>query len=219
MQHPPAIIGVGRNYAAHADELGYERPVAPVLFYKNPAAIIGNGDAIVLPSIGEDRELGVDYEGELAVVIGQDCCDVPESAAMDVISHYRVANDVSQRWWQWEGSGGQFCRGKSFDTFCPLSEPIEAAHVSDPQSLTIRTLLNDKVVQDSTTARMLFPIPELVSEISRDTTLLQGTIILTGTPAGVGAAQDPPRFLRPGDRVTIEIATVGSLSNPVVAKG
>lgn len=216
MKYPPAILGIGRNYAAHADELGNDRPQAPLLFHKNPASVIGNGDPIVIPEICSVPDHGVDYEGELAVVIGKNCRDVPESSALEVVSHYCVANDVSHRWWQWEGSGGQFCRGKSFDSFCPLGEPVDASVVGDPQNLRIRTTLNETVMQDSTTAHMLFPVKVLVAELSRGTTLLQGTVILTGTPGGVGAGQDPPRFLRAGDRVTVEIEKIGSLSNSVI---
>jgi len=219
MQDPPAIIGIGRNYAAHAEELGHDRPSAPIVFFKNPASVIGDGEAIVIPHAEHQQPQGVDYEGELALEIARDCRDVTEDDALDLIANYRVANDVSHRWWQREGSGGQYCRGKSFDTFCPLGAPVAASRVSDPQSLRIMTRLNGEVVQDATTAQMLFPIRELVAELSRDMTLKAGTIILTGTPAGVGAAQDPPRFLRPGDTISVEIESIGSLSNPVVAKG
>ena len=216
MKHPPAILGIGRNYAAHANELGNATPDAPLVFFKNPASVIANGEPIVIPEVCDVPDYGVDYEGELGVLIGTTCRDVPESSALEVVSHYCVANDVSHRWWQWEGSGGQFCRGKSFDTFCPLSDPVDASIVGDPQSLSIITKVNDEIVQDSTTANMLFPVHVLVAELSRGTTLLAGTLILTGTPSGVGAAQDPPRFLRAGDEVTVEIERVGVLRNPVI---
>lgn len=216
MKYPPAILGIGRNYSAHAEELGNARPEAPIVFYKNPASVIASGEPIVIPEICGVPDHGVDYEGELGVIIGTMCHDVPASSALDVISHYCVANDVSHRWWQWEGSGGQFSRGKSFDTFCPLSEPVDATMVGDPQSLSIVTRLNNEIVQDSSTANMLFPVRELVAELSRGTTLLPGTVILTGTPSGVGAAQDPPRFLRGGDEIAVEIEKVGSLFNPVI---
>ena len=216
MKHPPAILGIGRNYAAHANELGNATPDAPLVFFKNPASVIANGEPIVIPEVCDVPDYGVDYEGELGVLIGTTCRDVPESSALEVVSHYCVANDVSHRWWEWEGSGGQFCRGKSFDTFCPLSDPVDASIVGDPQSLSIITKVNDEIVQDSTTANMLFPVHVLVAELSRGTTLLAGTVILTGTPSGVGAAQDPPRFLRAGDEVTVEIERVGVLRNPVI---
>ena len=216
MKHPPAILGIGRNYAAHANELGNATPDAPLVFFKNPASVIANGEPIVIPEVCDVPDYGVDYEGELGVLIGTTCRDVPKASALEVVSHYCVANDVSHRWWQWEGSGGQFCRGKSFDTFCPLSDPVDASIVGDPQSLSIVTKVNDEIVQDSTTANMLFPVHVLVAELSRGTTLLAGTVILTGTPSGVGAAQDPPRFLRAGDEVTVEIERVGVLRNPVI---
>lgn len=216
MKYPPAILGIGRNYAAHAKELGNATPDAPLVFFKNPASVIANGEPIVIPQVCNVPDYGVDYEGELGVLIGTTCRDVPESSALEVVSQYCVANDVSHRWWQWEGSGGQFCRGKSFDTFCPLSDPVDASIVGDPQSLSIVTKVNGEIVQDSTTANMLFPVHVLVAELSRGTTLLAGTLILTGTPSGVGAAQDPPRFLRAGDEVTVEIERVGVLRNPVI---
>ena len=216
MVRPPAIIGIGRNYAKHAAELGNERPDAPLVFHKNPAAVIANGDSIIIPQICAVPDHGVDYEGELAVFIGSDCRDVSKSEALTVVSHYATANDVSHRWWQWEGSGGQFCRGKSFDTFCPIGEPVPASTISDPGNLSITTYLNGDVVQDSNTSQMLFSVQDLISELSRGTTLLKGTVILTGTPAGVGAAQDPPRFLKDGDVVEVSITGLESLRNSVI---
>jgi 2-keto-4-pentenoate hydratase/2-oxohepta-3-ene-1,7-dioic acid hydratase in catechol pathway len=215
VNRPPAIIGIGRNYAKHAEELGSTRPEHPLIFFKNPASVIGDGDPIVIPSICAVPEHGVDYEGELAAIIGEDCKDVLRAEGLAAISHYAVANDVSHRWWQWEGSGGQFCRGKGFDSFCPMSEPVAAELVGDPQELRITTRLNGATVQDASTSEMLFPIADLVAELSRGTTLLKGTVILTGTPAGVGAAQDPPRFLVAGDTIEVEIDRVGVLRNPV----
>ena len=133
-----------------------------------------------------------------------------------MVSHYGTANDISHRWWQWEGSGGQFCRGKSFDTFCPLGQPVPASEIPDPANLAITTHLNGQLVQDSSTSQMLFSVPDLISDLSRGTTLLKGTVILTGTPAGVGAAQDPPRFLMDGDLVEVSIGGLHSLRNSVV---
>lgn len=213
---PPAIICIGRNYAEHADELNQDRPERPMVFFKNPASVIGDGEAIVIPDDLGQPKYGVDYEGELGVVIGRDCRDVSEADALSMVSHYCVANDVSHRWWQWEGSGGQYSRGKSFDTFCPLGAMRAAEDVGDPSNLRICTMLNGEVVQDSSTSRMLFPVPVLISELSRATTLLAGTVILTGTPAGVGAGQDPPRFLKAGDELVMEIERVGTLRNSVV---
>ena len=215
MNRPPAILGIGKNYLSHARELGGEPPLDPVVFYKNPAAVIGDGEPILLPSVVRTPDPGVDYEGELAVILGCDAKDVPEAEARSVISHVAVANDVSQRWWQWQAGGGQWCRGKSFDTFCPLSDPVPIDRVADLQDLQITTLLNGEVVQQDSTGSMLFSVVRLVAELSRGTTLLAGTLLLTGTPAGVGAGRTPPRFLLPGDEVEVRIAGVGRVANPV----
>jgi 2-keto-4-pentenoate hydratase/2-oxohepta-3-ene-1,7-dioic acid hydratase in catechol pathway len=190
-------------------------PERPVVFMKNPASVIRDGDAIVIPRICDEGGEQVDYEGELAVIIGRDARDVDATHALDFVGGYAVANDVSARWWQKHGAGGQFVRGKSFDTFCPLSDPLPATRVADPQSLRLVTRLNGAVVQDATTADMIFPVRALVAELSRGMTLMAGTVLLTGTPAGVGAGQDPPRFLRTGDVVEITIDSVGALRNPV----
>lgn len=212
---PPAILAIGRNYAEHAAEMGSAAPDRPLVFMKNPASVVGDGEAIVIPPICREHGPQVDFEGELAVIIGRDCRDVPASRALDYLCGYACANDVSARWWQREGSGGQFCRGKSFDTFCPLGRVVPASTIGDPQSLAIRTRLNGTVMQESNTRLMLFPVATLVAELSRGTTLLAGTVVLTGTPAGVGAARKPPVFLQPGDVVEVEIERVGVLSNPV----
>ncbi|HRP35793.1 MAG TPA: fumarylacetoacetate hydrolase family protein [Gammaproteobacteria bacterium] len=212
---PPAILAIGRNYAEHAAEMGSAAPDRPLVFMKNPASVVGDGEAIVIPPICREHGPQVDFEGELAVIIGRDCRDVPASRALDYVRGYACANDVSARWWQREGSGGQFCRGKSFDTFCPLGRVVPASTIGDPQSLAIRTRLNGTVMQESNTRLMLFPVATLVAELSRGTTLLAGTVVLTGTPAGVGAARKPPVFLQPGDVVEVEIERVGVLSNPV----
>jgi 2-keto-4-pentenoate hydratase/2-oxohepta-3-ene-1,7-dioic acid hydratase in catechol pathway len=212
---PPAIIAVGRNYADHAREMGGSIEAHPTVFMKNPAATIGDGEAIVIPTICREHGPQVDFEGELAVVVGEGCVDVPESRALDFIAGFAVANDVSARWWQKQGSGGQFCRGKSFDTFCPIGAMRSAAEVGDPSGRLLTTRLNGELMQSSSTSLMLFSVPRIVAELSRGTTLLPGTIVLTGTPAGVGAGRTPPRFLRDGDVVEIEIEGIGSLRNPV----
>jgi len=212
---PPAILAVGRNYADHARELGGTIDPHPTVFMKNPAAVIADGEAIEIPPICREHGPQVDFEGELAIVIGEACRDVPESDALDRIAGYAVANDVSARWWQKQGSGGQFCRGKSFDTFCPLGSLRPSAEVGDPSGLLLTTRLNGETMQSSSTALMIFPVPRIVAELSRGTTLLPGTVILTGTPAGVGAGRTPPRFLRDGDVVEVEIERVGTVRNPV----
>ena len=218
MKRPPAIVCIGRNYAAHASELGHELEELPIVFFKNPASICGAEDDIVIPSVCEHNGPQVDYEGELAVVIGQDVRDVSEQDALECIAGYAVANDVSARWWQKKGSGGQYCRGKSFDTFCPMSAITPRSNVSDPQALHLVTRLNEEVVQDTSTSDMIFSISYLIAELSRGMTLLEGTVLLTGTPSGVGAAQEPKRFLCPGDVVEVEVEQVGRICNRVVAE-
>jgi len=212
----PAIICVGRNYADHASEMGGKPPERPVVFFKNPACITGASADIVLPAICSEGGPQVDYEGELAVVIGANARDVSVERALSFVAGYSVANDVSARWWQNHGAGGQFCRGKSFDTFCPLSEPVPASAVRDPQALIIHTRVNGETRQNSSTSQMIFSVARLIADLSRGMTLLEGTVILTGSPAGVGHAMRPPSYLRAGDLVEIDIAGVGSLSNRVV---
>jgi len=212
---PPAILAVGRNYADHAREMGATIEAHPTVFMKNPAAAIGDGETIEIPPICREHGPQVDFEGELAIVIGDACRDVPEARALDHVAGYAAANDVSARWWQKQGSGGQFCRGKSFDTFCPIGAVRSAAEVGDPDGLLLTTRLNGETMQSSSTALMIFPVPRIVAELSRGTTLLPGTVILTGTPAGVGAGRTPPRFLRDGDVVEVEIERVGTVRNPV----
>lgn len=213
---PPAIIAIGRNYADHAKEMGGALPTRPVVFMKNPASICNDGDAIVIPVICKEGGPQVDFEGELAVILDRDCRDVALIDALAMVRGYAVANDVSARWWQNEGAGGQFSRGKSFDTFCPMSAITPAGNVGDPQNLRIETRVNGELMQDASTAQMIFPVRQLISELSRGMTLLAGTIILTGSPSGVGHARKPPRYLRGGDRVEISIAGVGVLANTVV---
>lgn len=213
---PPAIIGIGKNYLEHAKETGMEVPPEyPLIFYKNPSALCRSGDPIVIPKICQHPAPQVDYEGELAVIIGQDCKDVKKEDALSVVGGYAVANDVSARWWQRKGSGGQFCRGKSFDTFCPLSAMTPASAVWDPQALRIVTWLNGEIMQDSSTKEMIFSVADIIAALTDGTTLKAGTVILTGTPAGVGDARDPKVYLKEGDLVEIEIEGVGKLSNKV----
>jgi 2-keto-4-pentenoate hydratase/2-oxohepta-3-ene-1,7-dioic acid hydratase in catechol pathway len=161
----------------------------------------------------------VDYECELAVIIGQECKNVSKDRALEVIFGYTAANDVSARDWQKQFGGGQFCRGKSFDTFAPLGPAIVTKdEIPNPNSLRIATRVNGKTRQSSNTSDMLFDVPTLVEFLSGSTTLYPGTVILTGTPQGVGMAMKPPQYLAPGDFVEIEIEKIGVLSNPVVAE-
>ncbi len=209
------IYAVGLNYKAHAEESGQEPPKYPMIFMKAPTSIQNPGDPIVLPRfLRSDR---VDYEGELGVVIGRPCKNVKPEDALTYVLGYTCTNDVSARDWQKDKGGGQFCRGKSFDTFCP-SGPclVTADEIPDPSKLTIRTFVNEDKMQESTTDDLIFDVPHLISFLSGSTTLLPGTLILTGTPSGVGDARDPRRYLVPGDEVTVEIDGIGMLTNPVV---
>lgn len=212
------IIGIGRNYAEHAREMGGQAadlPKHPMIFTKNPFAACLDGDDVVIPGICRDREQ-VDFEAELCIIIGHHTRDVGEAKAMNAVLGYCCANDVSARWWQKEGSGGQFCRGKSFDTFCPMGpRVVPADDLPDPGSLRVVCRVNGVVMQDASTADMIFPVPRLVSELSQGTTLLPGTAILTGTPSGVGMARKPPAYLRDGDLVEVDIEGVGVLRNRV----
>lgn len=214
------IIGVGMNYAAHAHEQGRGVPERPVLFTKNPSAACAHGDSIIVPKACQDRAQ-VDFEAELAVVVGlrrdgQPVRDVPPDEALACVLGYCCANDVSARWWQKEGSGGQFYRGKSFDTFCPLGPAlVPAVEVPNPQHLRIQTRVNGTTMQDSNTSDMIFSVATLIAEISRGTTIAPGTVILTGTPSGVGMARTPPVFLRAGDVVEVEVERLGVLRNEV----
>ncbi len=208
------IMGIGLNYAQHAREQGSPLPERPVLFMKNPSAAAMDAEPIRVPKICQDREQ-VDFEGELAFVLLRSVRDVPPGRALEAIGGYAAANDVSARWWQKSGSGGQFCRGKGFDTFCPMSAFVPASAVRDPQALRLVTRLNGTVMQDSSTADMIFSCATLIAELSRGTTLMPGTVVLTGTPQGVGMARQPQVFLRHGDTVRVEIEGVGAVTNRV----
>lgn len=210
---PSNIFCIGLNYREHARETGAELPKNPVVFMKPTSAITHPDEAVSLPKCCT-RGPEVDYEGELAVVIGRTAKDVPEETALEHVLGYSIANDVSARKWQKHGGGGQWVRGKGFDGFCPLGPGLVTTdEIPDPQTLGIRTLLNGTVMQQSNTADMIFPVARLISYLSQDTTLLPGTIILTGTPSGVGFARTPPVFLKNGDQVSIEISDIGQLTN------
>lgn len=214
MTLPPAIFGIGRNYPLHAIEMGTQCSTDLTVFMKNPASIIANHESILIPTCCFDTDQ-VDYEGELAIQIANDCCDVSTQEAMSYVGGYAVANDITARIWQKTGSGGQWVRGKSFNTFCPITTFIPASEVPNPHHLTIQTKLNGACVQEGNTSQMVRRIPELISELSRDMTILGGTIILTGTPAGVGVARSPQRFLQVGDVIEVIIERVGHLRNDV----
>ena len=212
---PPALLCIGLNYRQHAAETGAKVPGHPILFVKGPNAVQNPGDPIELPVALRSGE--VDYECELAVIIGRRCKNVRRAEALDYVLGYTCGNDVSARDWQKQWGGGQWCRGKTFDTFAPLGPHLVTRdEIPHPNALGIRTILNGETVQDCTTADMIFDVPALVEFLSGSTTLLPGTVILTGTPHGVGMAANPPRWLKAGDRVTIEIDGIGALTNPVV---
>jgi 2-keto-4-pentenoate hydratase/2-oxohepta-3-ene-1,7-dioic acid hydratase in catechol pathway len=208
---PGKIVCVGLNYKDHAEEQGAELPAAPLLFAKFTTSLIGPGDPIVIPPIVTK----CDYEAELGVVIGTTVRGVSKENAFEAVAGYVVANDVSARDLQF--SDGQWTRGKSPDTFCPVGPLVRVAEVTDPHALAIRAILNGDTVQDSTTANLIFGIDEVIAYVSQTTTLEAGDLILTGTPAGVGVFRDPQRLLAPGDEITIEIDGVGSITNPVTA--
>jgi 2-keto-4-pentenoate hydratase/2-oxohepta-3-ene-1,7-dioic acid hydratase in catechol pathway len=192
-----------------------EIPDHPMVFIKASTSIQNPGDPIVLPRFLRSDK--VDFEGELGVVIGRPCKNVTAQEALSYVLGYTCVNDVSARDWQKEKGGGQFCRGKSFDTFCPVGPCLATAdEIPDPSKLTIRSFVNEEKMQESSLDDMIFDVPTLISFLSGSTTLLPGTLILTGTPSGVGEARNPKRFLVPGDEVTIEVDGVGILTNPVV---
>lgn len=215
------IIGIGKNYDEHAREQGEAAPERPMIFTKNPAAACMHGDDIVIPALCRDEETGgpfqVDFEAELGLIIGAAARDVPLEQALDHVLGYTCVNDVSARWWQKVGAGGQFCRGKSFDTFCPIGPKlVPGREVPDPQQLRVICRVNGTVMQQDSTARMIHPVATLISELSRGMTLLPGTLIMTGTPSGVGMARKPPVYLKEGDVVEVEVEKLGTLKNRVV---
>lgn len=215
---PTQILGVGLNYRHHAKEAGANVPQDPVLFVKGVNTLQNPGDPILLPRHMRSDE--VDYECELAVVIGRAAKNVSRANALDFVLGYTCANDVSARDWQIRRGGGQWCRGKFFDTFAPLGPCLVTTdEIKNPNALRIRTVLNGETVQDWNTNDMIFDVPTLIEFLSGSTTLLPGTVILTGTPHGVGMAAKPqPRWLRVGDQVTIDIEAIGALTNPVKAE-
>jgi 2-keto-4-pentenoate hydratase/2-oxohepta-3-ene-1,7-dioic acid hydratase in catechol pathway len=211
---PAAILCIGLNYRKHAEEMNAKIPKFPILFFKNPSALLDPGASVTIPRNHISTQ--VDYEGELAIVIGKSCRNVTREKALDHVLGYTVANDISARDWQKDWGGSQWCRGKSFDTFAPMGPwLVTADEIPDPNTLHITTRVNGETLQDSNTGDMIFDVPALIEFLSGDTTLPIGTVILTGTPSGVGVGRTPQRWLHPGDRVEIEIEKIGILSNPV----
>ena len=207
---PPNVIAIGLNYSSHAGESGSALPERPVIFIKATTSVIAHEGIIRLPAPAPDE---VDYEAELCIVIGKTAKNVSEADALDYVLGYTCGNDVSARDCQ-RRLDAQWARGKSFDTFCPIG-PYIVTDVADPQNLDIKSRVNGKVMQSSNTRNMIFSVRHLISYCSHNMTLLPGTIIMTGTPEGVGFAQDPPVFLRSGDVVEIEVEGVGVLRNTV----
>jgi 2-keto-4-pentenoate hydratase/2-oxohepta-3-ene-1,7-dioic acid hydratase in catechol pathway len=212
---PPTIYCVGLNYRKHAEETGAKIPEHPVIFLKSPTALLDPEKSIVLPR--HLRSDQVDFEGELAIVIGRTCKNVSRAEALNYVLGYTIANDVSARDWQKTWGGSQWCRGKTFDTFCPLGPAIVTRDaIPNPNNLAITTRVNGQVMQQSRTNDMIFSVPEIIEFLSGSTTLQANTLILTGTPEGVGMGGKPPVYLRAGDVVEIEIEGLGLLRNPVV---
>jgi 2-keto-4-pentenoate hydratase/2-oxohepta-3-ene-1,7-dioic acid hydratase in catechol pathway len=200
---PTKVVCIGKNYADHAREMGGEPPADPVMFIKPSTSVIGPNAAIKLPA----DSARVDFEGELAVVIGQPCKDVPAEKASSVILGYTIGNDVTAR--DQQRADGQWTRGKGHDTFCPLGPWVETS--LQPEDLALRTELDGVVQQDSRTSLLLHDIPKLVEWVTRVMTMLPGDVILTGTPAGVGP-------MTAGQSVSVTVEGIGTLTNPVVAK-
>lgn len=214
---PVSIPCIGLNYRHHAAESGAPIPQFPVLFHKAVSTLQNPGDAIEIPTKLASHQ--TDYECELAVIIGKKAKNVSKAEALDYVLGYTCANDVSARDWQREWGGSQWCRGKTFDTFCPLGPCIVTTdEIPNPNALQIKTIINGETLQDWNTNDMIFDVPTLIEFLSGSTTLLPGTVILTGTPHGVGMARKPQRWLVPGDEVTIEIEGIGKLTNPVIAE-
>jgi 2-keto-4-pentenoate hydratase/2-oxohepta-3-ene-1,7-dioic acid hydratase in catechol pathway len=210
---PSTIVCIGLNYADHVRETGMRTPSRPLVFAKLPSSVIGPDEAIEIDAAVTTQ---VDWEVELAVVIGERARRVPVERALDHVFGYTVANDVSAR--DLQAADGQWVRAKSLDTFCPLGPYVVTGdEIGDPQALALSTRVNGETVQDSTTAEMIFGVAELISFCSQSFTLNPGDVLLTGTPWGCGGFSDPPRFLAPGDVLETTVAGVGTLRNPVRA--
>jgi 2-keto-4-pentenoate hydratase/2-oxohepta-3-ene-1,7-dioic acid hydratase in catechol pathway len=212
---PTDILCIGLNYREHAAEGKFTVPENPMLFIKSGNTLNDPLGPIQIPR----RSTQIDYEGELVVVIGKPAKDVSRTDALNYVLGYTIANDVTARDWQRDKNlgGGQFARGKSFDGFCPLGPALLTRdEIPNPNALRIKTVLNGQVMQDDTTANMIFDIPTLIESLSSTMTLRAGAIICTGTPQGVGFARTPPVWLKPGDKISVEIDPIGKLENHVV---
>ena len=210
---PPAILAVGLNYRAHAEEGGREVPTTPVIFTKHHNCVVGPGVGVHIPNIASEK---VDYEGELAIVIGKRCRHVPRDRAVEVIAGYTIMNDVSVR--DWQRASPTMLMGKSWDTHGPMGPWMVTGDALDPHNLQLTTKVNGEVRQDSNTNDLIFDCFDIVHHLSSAFTLDPGTVIATGTPAGVGLYWDPPKMLRAGDEVSISIEGIGTLTNPFIAE-
>lgn len=215
---PAMIWCIGQNYRRHADEVGMGVAEYPVVFAKGPNTVQHPGEPIRIPVSAKSTQ--VDYEGELVAVIGKKCKDVSRERALDYVAGYTCGNDVSARDWQLKMGGSQWCRGKSFDTFAPIGPCLTTPDsIGDPGKLHIQTVVNGRTMQDANTREMINDVPALIAFLSQSTTLLPGTLIFTGTPSGVGMAQDPPFWLKDGDEVSVTIEGIGTLTNRVCGLG
>jgi len=209
---PPKVLGIGMNYAAHVAEMGREPPPHQYWFNKQRTCVTGPGQPIVVPAVSEM----VDYEGELGIVIGARAKSVPAARWLEAVAGFTVVNDVSVR--DWQAHSPTFTMGKSFDTHGPMGPfLVTPDEVGDPGDLSLRTWVNAELRQDSTTADLIFTLPQMIEYLTTAFPLEPGDVLATGTPAGVGMGFDPPKWLRPGDAVRIEIEGVGVLENPVEA--
>ncbi len=206
----PNVLAVGANYVDHCRECDAEPPANPLIFIKTTNALAAHNDAIRLPRLYPNA---VDYEAELAIVIGKTASYVNEDEAMDYVLGFTCANDVSARDVQLK-IDSQWARGKSFDTFAPIG-PFLVTGITDPERLHVKMFLNGRLMQDQPVSDMIFSIRRIISHLSKGITLMPGTVILTGTPSGVGMAQDPPRYLKPGDVTEVVIDEIGTLRNTV----
>jgi len=211
---PTMIWCIGKNYRRHADEVGMGVHEYPEVFAKGANAVQDPGQPIRFPERAKSSE--IDYEGELVVVIGRACKDVTRQQALDYVAGYTCGDDVSARDWQLKTGGSQWCRGKSFDTFAPLGPCLVTRDsLADPGGLRIQTQVNGRIMQDASTRDMIHDVPAIIEFLSQSTTLLPGTVIFTGTPSGVGMAQNPPLWLKDGDVVSVIIDKIGTLTNRV----
>jgi len=209
IHNPEKIICVGLNYRDHCEEQDKPVPKEPVIFNKFPSTLIAAGESIQLPKIG----CNTDLEAELAIIIGKSGRHISKEDAMSHVFGYTIANDVSGRDWQKQRNGGQWLLGKTFDTFCPLGPIVDTS--LNPSSLSVKSWINDDLMQDSNTKHLIFDIPFIINWLSQICTLKEGDVILTGTPGGVGMHRSPPKYLQPGETCTVEIEGLGRLVSPV----